>query len=72
MYEAKYGLALALAREQTDFLFFEMDCWMLQHPLRAVASHPVNADMYISLHQDNPFEFNVRNINIVLLFQFFF
>ena len=36
VYEAKYGLAIALAREQVDFLFFEMDCFMLQHPLRAV------------------------------------
>ena len=58
-YEAKYGLAVALAREQVDFLFFEMDCFLLQHPLRAVKGHVVDADLYISLHQDNPFEFNV-------------
>ena len=51
VYEAKYGLALALARERTNFLFFEMDCWMLSHPLRAVAHHPIqvrtqNASFY--------------------------
>jgi hypothetical protein len=48
-----------MARQATDFLFFEMDCWMLAHPLRAVDSHPISADLYMSLHQDNPFEFNV-------------
>ena len=48
-----------MAREQVDFLFFEMDCFLLQHPLRAVKGHVVDADLYISLHQDNPFEFNV-------------
>jgi len=48
-----------MARERTNFLFFEMDCWLLQHPLRAVQLHPIRADMYISLHQDNPFEYNV-------------
>jgi len=59
VYEAKYGLAILMARERTNFLFFEMDCWLLQHPLRAVHLHPIRADMYISLHQDNPFEYNV-------------
>jgi hypothetical protein len=48
-----------MARERTNFLFFEMDCWLLSHPLRAVQLHPIKADLYISLHQDNPFEFNV-------------
>jgi len=47
----RYGLAIAMAREATDFLFFEMDCWMLSHPLRAVDTHPIHADLYMSLHQ---------------------
>lgn len=27
--------------------------------MNAVKRHPIRADLYISLHQDNPFEFNV-------------
>lgn len=60
VYEAKYGIALMLAHLEVDFVFFEMDCFILQHPMHAVRSHWISdADMYISLHQDNPFEFNV-------------
>uniref|UniRef100_A0A7S2SU47 Nucleotide-diphospho-sugar transferase domain-containing protein n=1 Tax=Rhizochromulina marina TaxID=1034831 RepID=A0A7S2SU47_9STRA len=59
VYEAKYGVALLLGELEVDYLFFEMDCWLLQHPLYAVQQHPFTADLYISLHQDNPFEFNV-------------
>lgn len=32
---------------------------ILQHPMRAVVNHHIEADIYMSLHQDNPFEFNV-------------
>lgn len=56
VYEAKYGLALALAREKTDFLFFEMDCWMLENPLRAVQNHQVRPRPHpISFRQSKGF-----------------
>ena len=58
VYYAKYGVAAHLALRGADFLFLEMDVFLLRDIRPLLAAYPT-ADMQIGRHQDNPFEFNV-------------
>ena len=41
-----------------DFLFFEMDIWMLRSPMPLMRAN-ATIDFMLALHQDNPYTVNV-------------
>lgn len=57
VYSAKYGVAISLIEANIDFLFLEMDVWILRNLLDLYAEG--DEHLVMALHQDNPFTINI-------------